>query len=459
MKLSIRGKSVRRGRHTKRAGKNLRYKGKKVRGSKRYNRGRGGGRVRTYKRGRRFQRGGCNPSIFPSTKLIQVGGVVNTTEIVIADNNIEFYPTGYCNSSDSISYGEKTFLVQKNTYESGHNVFDKLNSGAYVIAFNEVPLVFTKKGLFTGTKTPGNFKVVIIEHKPSADKPIRNFRAILTRQDRNIGTSSEVRFSYLGEESLDRFKAMLVNSTILDDLKSNHDNSYKFSYPNNLPFFELFIRAADVLSKYVETQFNKELEEKQARIQEGLDLIKEDEEFATIRIQTLFDKNKTDIEKLRNFFKALESGKMNEGAMNAFKNSTGIQIKSIFNIAVKNALDDCKDDIRRQRIIRDKMIDKFYDELRRDAYTDRETKITDLKDPKYIKLAEKINTMIKKLEMRILYTVIDIESGNMPFHNNPIGNYDLMFCSELISYFDPLCNPTTSEETYNLIISKNSSLR
>jgi hypothetical protein len=54
MKLSRRGKSVRRGRHTKRAGKNLRYKGKKVRGSKRHHRA----HKRTYKRGKRFHRGG-----------------------------------------------------------------------------------------------------------------------------------------------------------------------------------------------------------------------------------------------------------------------------------------------------------------------------------------------------------------------------------------------------------------
>jgi hypothetical protein len=54
MKLSRRGKSARRGRHTKHAGKHLRYKGKKVRGSKRYHRG----HKRTHKRGRRLQRGG-----------------------------------------------------------------------------------------------------------------------------------------------------------------------------------------------------------------------------------------------------------------------------------------------------------------------------------------------------------------------------------------------------------------
>jgi len=54
MKLSRRGKSARRGRHTKRAGKHLRYKGKKVRGSKRHHRG----HKRTYKRGKRLQRGG-----------------------------------------------------------------------------------------------------------------------------------------------------------------------------------------------------------------------------------------------------------------------------------------------------------------------------------------------------------------------------------------------------------------
>ena len=61
MKLSRRGKSVRRRRHTKRAGKHLRYKGKKVRALKRYSRGRGRGRVRTYKRGKRLQRGGGEP--------------------------------------------------------------------------------------------------------------------------------------------------------------------------------------------------------------------------------------------------------------------------------------------------------------------------------------------------------------------------------------------------------------
>ena len=54
MKLSRRGKSARRGRHTKRAGKHLRYKGKKVRASKRYHRA----HKRTYRRGRKLQRGG-----------------------------------------------------------------------------------------------------------------------------------------------------------------------------------------------------------------------------------------------------------------------------------------------------------------------------------------------------------------------------------------------------------------
>ncbi len=53
MKLSRRGKSARRGRHTKRTGKHLRYKGKKVRASKRYHRG----HKRTHKRGRRLHMG------------------------------------------------------------------------------------------------------------------------------------------------------------------------------------------------------------------------------------------------------------------------------------------------------------------------------------------------------------------------------------------------------------------
>ena len=60
MKLSRRGKSARRGRHTKRAGKHLRYRGKKVRASKRYHRA----HKRTYKRGRRVHRGGVQPGEF-----------------------------------------------------------------------------------------------------------------------------------------------------------------------------------------------------------------------------------------------------------------------------------------------------------------------------------------------------------------------------------------------------------
>ena len=56
MKLSRRGKSARQGRHTKRARKNLRYKGKKVHGSKRYHRGIGD-RGHTKKTHRKIYRG------------------------------------------------------------------------------------------------------------------------------------------------------------------------------------------------------------------------------------------------------------------------------------------------------------------------------------------------------------------------------------------------------------------
>ena len=56
MKLSRRGKSVRRRRHTKRTGKHLRYRGKKVRASKRYRRGIGD-RGHTKKTHRKIYRG------------------------------------------------------------------------------------------------------------------------------------------------------------------------------------------------------------------------------------------------------------------------------------------------------------------------------------------------------------------------------------------------------------------
>ena len=69
MKLSRRGKSVRRRRDTKRTGKHLRYRGKKVRASKRYNRG----HKRTYKRGKRFHRGGVGDEQWKKVKWTEVG--------------------------------------------------------------------------------------------------------------------------------------------------------------------------------------------------------------------------------------------------------------------------------------------------------------------------------------------------------------------------------------------------
>jgi hypothetical protein len=263
MKLSRRGKLARRGKHTKRAGKYLRYKSKskKIRASKRYHRG----NKRTYKRGKRFHRGGddCKDGgNIDQSKPGQVIDLSTITDANITDANIAFYPNGYkkCSLSNyGMEYGKEKITE---------------NSGAYVIQFDNVPLVFTKEGLFTGTKAPGKFKVVIIEQKPIPgnyyDKglPLRMFIIILTRQDGNTGRYKdglqlEVNFKII-QSLLSKFKASLENAKTLEKLKSNQDNLYNFYYDENMKYFKLFSTAADVLWEYVEREF----ETKQRSIKE-----------------------------------------------------------------------------------------------------------------------------------------------------------------------------------------------
>ena len=272
MKLSRRGKQARRGRHTKRAGKHLRYKSKKFSGSKRYHRG----NKRTYKRGKRFHRGGeerVDGGKIDKKKpgvVIDLSNTTNITDADITETNIAFYPEGYkkwFTTRNSMYYGNVMDRGNSDRQGGYEFTFNSLNSGAYVIQFNNVPLVFTKEGFFTGTKAPGKFKVVIIEEKPFEDpndtrtKALRKFRAILIRQDENIGKydndgfSLEVHFRNLESNNLNDFKSMLINTTNLQKLESNHDKKYNFNYTENIKYFELFSKAADVLSAYVEAQF------------------------------------------------------------------------------------------------------------------------------------------------------------------------------------------------------------
>jgi len=272
MKISRRGKQARRGRHTKRTGKHLRYKSKKFRASKRYHRG----NKRTYKRGKRFHRGGevrVDGGKIDKKKpgvVIDLSNTTNITDADITENNIAFYPEGYkkwFSTRNSMYYGNVMDRGNSDRQGGYEFTFNSLNSGAYVIQFNNVPLVFTKEGFFTGTKAPGKFKVVIIEEKPFEDpndtrtKALRKFRAILIRQDENIGKydndgfSLEVHFRNLESNNLNDFKSMLINTTNLQKLESNHDKKYNFNYTENIKYFELFSKAADVLSVYVEAQF------------------------------------------------------------------------------------------------------------------------------------------------------------------------------------------------------------
>jgi hypothetical protein len=288
MKISRRGKHTkhaRRGRHTKRAGKHLRYKSKskKFRASKRYHRGRGGGRVRTHKRGKRFHRGGVEDggNATKPGKIIDFSDPA-ITDPTITNDNISIYPEGYTkwfSTRNQIDYGRKMDKVHPDRYGGYETSLNTLESGAYVIQFDNVPLVFTKEGFFTGTKAPGKFKVVIIEAKPIAgqntgSEPLRSFTAILIRKDENIGKydkdgfSLEVHFRELERNTLAKFKAMLENSKVLEKLKSNHGNNYNFNYTENKKYFKFFSNAADVLSVYVEGIFTKEQSKIKQKTQE-----------------------------------------------------------------------------------------------------------------------------------------------------------------------------------------------
>ena len=145
MKLSRRGKSARRGRHTKRAGKHLRYRGKKVRGSKRYHRG----HKRTHKRGRRLQRGGLKPNTnifvlpWPIQDKYDLDSVNNkiegrfTLDVNGIPKEFDVYTTGelkdaYNAKGDLVS--KKSFIFLLGIPEMGNKQYDS----EYTIPTREV---------------------------------------------------------------------------------------------------------------------------------------------------------------------------------------------------------------------------------------------------------------------------------------------------------------------------------
>ena len=106
MKLSRRGKSSRRVRHTKRTGKKLRYKSKKFRASKRYHRG----HKRTYKRGKRLQRGGdkCDTIVKVESWMrdnINVNESMNSNYAHIVKVNLKYQKDKFFSTVENSDFG------------------------------------------------------------------------------------------------------------------------------------------------------------------------------------------------------------------------------------------------------------------------------------------------------------------------------------------------------------------
>jgi hypothetical protein len=173
MKLSRRGKRVIRTRHgrryTKRVGKHLRYRGKKVRASKLYHRG----NKRTYKRGRRFQRGG----------------------FVMIWN---------------IQPGTNKIIGQSFTSEDNAVIDDELNKGIFDLKYKK-----EKKSNFAISK----FTMHVFLTTDKELEKIQFFRF-------NVFGNSDIFFSITDIR-------MLTEPTLLQVWKSNAGSTYDFNYSSN----------------------------------------------------------------------------------------------------------------------------------------------------------------------------------------------------------------------------------
>jgi hypothetical protein len=257
-------------------------------------------RSHTHKRGKRFHKGGADcedggtkDKNKPGLEIDLINYTLESTDkqtqiLPIDYSHVTYYPRGY-----------RKCFAHNTTTSHGEN-------GVYAIEFKNVPLAYTKAGFFTGKRFPGRFKVVIYEEKPTSrdvsrktGEPLRFFWVILTRQDENTGKFSRSypglaleTYFMLNEGSLDDIIRALTQANPLNSLKeieSNHKgNYYNFDYDKNQKFFELLIRAARVLSVYVEDLFmaeqNATAEEKQADKQKQNEAKqKKDDAFREIR--------------------------------------------------------------------------------------------------------------------------------------------------------------------------------
>ena len=171
MKLSRRGKSARRRRHTKRTGKHLRCRGKKVSGSKRYHRG----HKRTYKRGKRFQRGGEDDDpwkVIPWTEVREVGEVGEGNPPKKQATGLLVYKK---DSTFSLTSESKYFLVTLETLSGivtskHHNHFNFMKFKVTMERYKdddkkEVDKTFTVYfafGYYTGDLV-GNYYLIILD--------------------------------------------------------------------------------------------------------------------------------------------------------------------------------------------------------------------------------------------------------------------------------------------------------
>jgi len=226
MKLSRRGKSARRGRHTKRARKNLRYKGKKVRGSKRYHRiksGRGHTKKthrKTY--GGRVKRGG-----------VGVGGGFWSNPTI--DNLDEMYRLATVTSPDKFT---SNLFIQQTTNSLGKGEVILASHPFEIQGYNTPkshPRIITltckkQDGLVS---KPYQYNCYITYRNDESSRDVLFVRVSFQRRDKSGTDQATVAI----EGKLSDVIGKLLNVTDLTANIYGIEVNYNFNFPENKKYF------------------------------------------------------------------------------------------------------------------------------------------------------------------------------------------------------------------------------
>ena len=194
MKLSRRGKSARRGRHTKRAGKHLRYRGKKVRGSKRYR-----GHKRTYKRGRRLQRGGMTDQEKRS-EIQRIRSEITTERLLGTQSKVQGSRTAFPSLIDANYKGDYMLAYKKDKFPYSVGPSETKKFSIYIKDKN-MYLHRCKADANGDYDCNNGFEIILkvdLPHSPTL--PTLPFDAITVHNPRSNERLSQVNYIFPNEE-------------------------------------------------------------------------------------------------------------------------------------------------------------------------------------------------------------------------------------------------------------------